>query len=138
MRNYQSIYKDKSNQIAQLQPLSCNVLNDTLVTATHDGLFRQKPQSLEKIPLAEIKFPNTPVPLNSPLYIERPPVEELAIKEIHKPGCVIRIKAPKKMGKSSLLYRIIAYTQGRDYKTVCIDFQEADNIILALHNVGRG
>ena len=76
-----------------------------------------------------IKFPNGSVPLNSPLYIKRPPIEELIIKEIHKPGCVIRIKAPKKMGKSSLMYRIIAHTQNFNYKTVYIDFQEADNII---------
>lgn len=76
-----------------------------------------------------IKFPNGPVPLNSPLYIKRPPVEELVLKEVHKPGCVIRIKAPKKMGKSSLLQRIIAYTQTNNYQTVYIDFQEADNIV---------
>ncbi|MGB6300443.1 MAG: AAA-like domain-containing protein [Rivularia sp. (in: cyanobacteria)] len=76
-----------------------------------------------------IKFPNGPVPLNSPLYIKRPPVEELVLKEVHKPGCVIRIKAPKKMGKSSLLHRIIAHTQTYNYKTVYIDFQEADNIV---------
>ena len=76
-----------------------------------------------------IKFPNGSVPLNSPLYIKRPPIEELIIKEIHKPGCVIRIKAPKKMGKSSLMHRIIAHTQNFNYKNVYIDFQEADNII---------
>ncbi len=84
---------------------------------------------LKKIPDHLIKFPNGPLPLNSPLYIQRPPVEEFTAKEIHKPGCVIRIKAPKKMGKTSLLHRIIAHTKACEYKTVYIDFQETDNII---------
>ncbi len=82
-----------------------------------------------EVPINEIKFPSGSLPLNSPLYIKRPPVEENVITEIQKPGCVIRIKAPKGMGKKSLLNRIIAYTKIRNYQTVYLDFQEADNII---------
>lgn len=76
-----------------------------------------------------IKFPGGPIPLNSPLYINRPPVEELAYKEISQPGSVTRIRASKKMGKSSLLHRIITRAKTLDYKTVYIDFQEADETI---------
>ena len=35
------------------------------------------------------EFPSGPVPLNSPFYIERYPMEELAKKEIDKPGSVL-------------------------------------------------
>ncbi|MFB2977788.1 AAA-like domain-containing protein [Microseira sp. BLCC-F43] len=79
----------------------------------------------------EIEYPSSPVPLNSPLYINRPPIEELAYKEITKPGCVIRIKAPSKMGKSSLLSRILADATNKSYKVVSIDFQEADEAVFS-------
>ncbi|WP_311774912.1 AAA-like domain-containing protein, partial [Nostoc sp. 2RC] len=64
---------------------------------------------------SEIDYPSGPVPLDSPLYINRPALEELICKEILHPGCLIRIKAPKKMGKSSLLNRMIAYAKEQNY-----------------------
>ncbi|MCL1475679.1 AAA-like domain-containing protein [Argonema antarcticum] len=79
----------------------------------------------------QIKFPGSPLPLNSPLYINRPPIEELACAEISQPGCVIRIKAPKRMGKSSLLNRMIAHAKDLGYKAVSLDFQEADTAIFS-------
>jgi AAA-like domain len=79
----------------------------------------------------DIEFPGGTVPLKSKLYISRPPIEELACNKLNKPGCVIRVKAPKKMGKSSLLQRIIAYADEYNYNTVYLDFQEADSSILA-------
>lgn len=51
----------------------------------------------------DFSFPSAPVPSNSSLYIKRPPCEELAQREIAHAGCLLRIKAPSKMGKSSLL-----------------------------------
>jgi hypothetical protein len=71
-------------------------------------------------------FPTGTIPLNSPFYIERPPVEELAFQEIHRPGCLIRLRAPSKMGKSSLIARMMAHAQQHHYRTVLVDFQEAD------------
>lgn len=78
-----------------------------------------------------LEFPSGPVPLNSPFYIDRPPVEDLAYREIVKPGSVIRLKAPRLMGKSSLLLRILERAARADYRTVSLDFQEADAEILA-------
>ncbi|WP_309245607.1 AAA-like domain-containing protein [Desmonostoc muscorum] len=75
---------------------------------------------------SEIDYPSGPVSLDSPLYINRPPLEELICKEILHPGCLIRIKAPRKMGKSSLLNRMIAYAKEQDYQIIYLDFQEAD------------
>jgi hypothetical protein len=79
----------------------------------------------------EIDYPSGPVPLDSPLYINRPPLEELICQEILHPGCLIRVKAPKKMGKSSLLNRMIAYAKERDYQIVYLDFQEADQEVFS-------
>lgn len=78
-----------------------------------------------------LEFPSGPVPLNSPFYIERPPVEEQAYNAICKPGNVLRIRAPRSMGKSSLVSRIIAYAQGVGYQTINIDFQQADNSVFS-------
>lgn len=79
----------------------------------------------------EIEFPGSPVSLNSPFYINRPFLEELVYTEILQPGCFIRIKAPRKMGKSSLLNRIIARAKQQGYEAVKVDFQEADESVFA-------
>ncbi len=80
---------------------------------------------------SKIEFPSGPVPLGSPLYINRPPLEELVCNEILHPGCLIRIKAPRKTGKSSLLNRMIAYAKEQGYQIVYLDFQEADQDVFA-------
>jgi diguanylate cyclase (GGDEF)-like protein len=77
----------------------------------------------------KIEFPSAPLPPNSPLYINRPPIEELTYREVTQPGCVVRIRAPRLMGKSSLLNQIIARAKDFNYKTVDLDFQEADETI---------
>ncbi|BBD68722.1 hypothetical protein NIES4072_39550 [Nostoc commune NIES-4072] len=80
---------------------------------------------------SKIEFPSGPVPLGSPLYINRPPLEELVYNEILHPGCLIRIKAPRKTGKSSLLNRMITYAKEQSYQIAYLDFQEADEDIFA-------
>ncbi|MEM9541469.1 MAG: AAA-like domain-containing protein [Cyanobacteria bacterium P01_E01_bin.42] len=81
-------------------------------------------------PKPSLEYPNGPVPLNSPFYIPRPPLEEQAYDEIFKPGCVLRIKAPKEMGKSSLLNRVLARAEALGYYRVSINFQQIDAIDL--------
>lgn len=78
---------------------------------------------------SKAEFPSSPVPLGSPFYIHRSPVEETAFAEIHQPGCVIRIKAPRKMGKTSLLNRLIAHAEECSFRTVYLNFQEADESV---------
>ncbi|MGJ5676310.1 MAG: AAA-like domain-containing protein [Nostochopsis sp.] len=75
-------------------------------------------------------YPDGPVPLNSPLYIERPPIEKLAYQEITQPGCVIRIRSPKNMGKSSLVLRLLAFAQQQRYHTVKLDCHEIDSLCM--------
>ena len=81
-----------------------------------------------------VEFPSGPVPLDSPFYIQRPPIEELACAELLKPGSVTRIKAPRKMGKSSLLLRMLARATTEGYRTVTLDFQQVDETICASLN----
>ena len=81
--------------------------------------------------VAHLEFPGGPIPLDSPFYIDRSPAEARACAEISKPGSLIRIKAPRKMGKSSLMLRIIDAAVDRQYRTVTVDFQQADEAVFA-------
>src|SRR5207237_2944293 len=69
------------------------------------------------------------VPLNSPLYIERFPLEQVCYETILQPGALIRIKAPKQMGKTSLMARILQQARAQDLKTVTLSFQLADTTV---------
>ena len=66
------------------------------------------------------------VPLNSPFYIERPLIERLCDETILQPGALIRIKAPKQMGKTSLMIRILDEAIAQGFKTVTLSLQLAD------------
>lgn len=71
-------------------------------------------------------YPDGPVPLDSPLYVKRPPIEELVYQEVTQPGCVIRIRAPKQMGKTSLVLRLCAFAQKQGYHTVHLNCYQID------------
>ncbi|MBW4602673.1 MAG: AAA-like domain-containing protein [Calothrix sp. FI2-JRJ7] len=73
-----------------------------------------------------VRYPGSPLAFDSPFYINRPPVEKLINATLHQPGSLVRVKAPKRMGKSSLLNVVIAHAQTSGYKTVYLDFQEID------------
>ncbi|MBE9063656.1 AAA-like domain-containing protein, partial [cf. Phormidesmis sp. LEGE 11477] len=71
-------------------------------------------------------MPSGPVPLDSPLYIQRSPIEETTFREISYPGCLLRIKAARHMGKSSLLNRLLVYSQKQGYRSVKLNLNEVD------------
>lgn len=78
-------------------------------------------------PTMPLEYPSGPVPLNSTLYVERPSIEAQVYNAIHQPGTMIRLKAPHRMGKSSLLNRIMAYAKTQNFSTVVVDMNQADN-----------
>lgn len=80
--------------------------------------------------ISALELPETPVPLDSALYVQRLPIETLAFEEIVKPGALIRIKAPRQMGKTSLVMRILAQSQLRGYRTVRLNFLQAEESVL--------
>ncbi|PZV21620.1 MAG: serine/threonine protein kinase, partial [Snowella sp.] len=75
-------------------------------------------------------YPNGAVPLDSPFYLERKPVEAQIKQEIRKPGTLIRIKAPREMGKTSLLLRILEFAKTQSYHTVSLNLDQVDRVIL--------
>jgi len=75
------------------------------------------------LPLEE---PEGLVSLESPFYVERPPVESDCYQAIIKPAALIRIKAPRQMGKSSLMSRILDRATQQGYRKAELNFQSAD------------
>jgi hypothetical protein len=78
------------------------------------------------LPVAEPELPSGQVRLASAFYVERVPYEALCYKEILHPGALIRIKAPRQMGKTSLMARILYHAKEQGYRTVPLSFQHAD------------
>lgn len=78
----------------------------------------------------EPEFPEGQVPLNSDFYVERLPIESECHKAILQSGALIRIKAPRRMGKSSLMMRILDQAAQQGYHTVSLSLQLADNSLL--------
>jgi transcriptional regulator with XRE-family HTH domain len=83
----------------------------------------------QKFPLREtvLEYPEGSVALDSPFYVERPPKEKQCYEEISKHGSLIRIKAPKQMGKSSLLLRILHTANKQGHVTVTLKFKLAES-----------
>ncbi|MEM7593408.1 MAG: AAA-like domain-containing protein [Cyanobacteria bacterium P01_A01_bin.83] len=99
------------------------------------SILRQQISKVESKPsaggtISALELPNTPVPLDSVLYVFRPPTESQAFEEIVKPGALIRIKAPRHMGKTSFVMRISAHAQSRSYRTVRLNFLQAEDEVL--------
>ena len=76
-----------------------------------------------------LEEPEGQVGLDSPFYVGRPPVEADCYEAIVKPGALIRIKAPRQMGKSSLMSRILHYGSNQKHKAVTLYLQEANKEI---------
>lgn len=77
--------------------------------------------------------PNVPegqMPLNSVFYIDRPILESLCYQAIGQAGALLNIRAPKQMGKTSLMTRILAYAKTQGYHTVSLSLQLPDSKIL--------
>lgn len=83
-------------------------------------------QSLENPPKTWLKNQQS---LNSPCYVDRPPIESLCYETILQPGALIRIKAPKRMGKTSLMATILHQARANKLKTVGLSLQLADTTV---------
>ncbi|MBD1835621.1 AAA-like domain-containing protein [Cyanobacteria bacterium FACHB-472] len=81
------------------------------------------------LPVAEPELPSGQVRLASAFYVERVPYEAQCYKEILQPGALIRIKAPRQMGKTSLMARILYQAKEQGYRTVPLSFQHADTAV---------
>ena len=116
---------------------NCRALLESYV-ARHPqsiGKSAQQPIKQESPVLPESatapQYPSGSVPLNSPFYLERSPIEAQVYEEITKPGALVRIKAPREMGKTSLLLRLLNYGNRQKYQTVSLNLEQIDQDILS-------
>lgn len=75
-------------------------------------------------------YPSGSIPLDSPFYLRRLPIEEQVYREIGKPGALIRIKAPREMGKTSLLLRILDWANRNGDRPISLNLEQVDQAIL--------
>ncbi|MEO1125673.1 MAG: AAA-like domain-containing protein [Cyanobacteria bacterium J06639_16] len=95
------------------------------------------------LPVAEPELKREPggaVPLTSGLYVDRystetgkatTTIEADCFEEIMQPGALIRIKAPRQMGKTSLMARILNHAQSQGYQAISVSMQRADREMFA-------
>lgn len=97
---------------------------------TTGGASTPKPGTLSvdgpPVPVAEPELPEGQVEVASAFYIERPPIENRCRETLLQPGSLIRIKAPRQMGKTSLMARLLYRGHQEGYATVPLSFQLAD------------
>ncbi|GFZ90852.1 hypothetical protein CYANOKiyG1_01160 [Okeania sp. KiyG1] len=68
-------------------------------------------------------------------YVERPLIEQKVYKSLLFTDCILRIKAPKKMGKTILIDWVLEELEAKEkYRAVSISFWEADNSHLSEFN----
>lgn len=83
--------------------------------------------ALQLAPDLEPEFPEGQVKLGSRFYINRPPIEARCYQTVLQPGALLRIRAPRQMGKTSLLARILDYAQQQGAQTVALNLQLVDS-----------
>jgi AAA-like domain len=84
---------------------------------------------LSQLRVELLQFPNDALSLDSPCYIKHFLIEDQIYKELQQPGGIIRVKAPQHFGKTSLLHRLSVFASEQKYKSVYLNFQEADETI---------
>lgn len=110
--NYEFAYK-----------LGCNLIGIAGIPEQHTPRFIARNSS--QIP------PENPAEAATIVYIERQNIEEKCYQVILQPGALIRIKAAQKMGKTSLLEKLLGYSTEQGYQTAKLDLKQADVNILA-------
>ncbi len=85
------------------------------------------PPARLRVGYPSLEYPNGRVPLESYFYMSRNNIELYCSQAILKSGALIRIQAPKLMGKTSLMSRIFAEAKKKvEIRTVEVNLAEAD------------
>jgi hypothetical protein len=67
------------------------------------------------------------LPVDSPFYVYRPPIENICYESLLKPGALVRIRAPRQMGKTSLTARTLTQLrEQQQFLTTITSLQLAD------------
>ena len=124
----------------ELWPLLSDLFNHKITKKTFRAILEQRPLKSQERRLSAgpsnlarenlLESPDGPVPLESPFYIQRTPIEELTYTAISTPGSLIRLKSPKRMGKTSLMVRALDRARMLGYRTISLNLQQVDRATL--------
>ncbi|ACK69619.1 TIR protein [Gloeothece citriformis PCC 7424] len=122
---------DTDTPIILAKVLSLLANNETPATVEPETTLTYAVETYDKPPLpaAELELPEGMIRLASPFYVQPKSCKSKCDQEIEKPGALIRIKAPRQMGKTSLLARISYYGKQQGYQTVSLDFSQFEENI---------
>ncbi len=112
------------------QPLPLTTLHDKMGLLEVGDPTAMRPPQPSAQPLRKqsgntqpLELPEGTMDIESQFYIERPPWDDIAFDAIQKRGVTITIKAPRQMGKSSLLVRTVNTAVSEGKQVVFLDFQ---------------
>ncbi len=114
-RSYEDAYK-----------FGCNAIDLKSIPESSTPVLKSRNNQGEEtltMPAIALENPEGQVPLESPFYIKRSPVENDCYEEVLRDGALIRIKAPRQMGKSSLMSRVLDYGSKQGYESVYLNLQ---------------
>jgi serine/threonine-protein kinase len=111
--DYRQRYRDATEALQALEQLLKPEHSDTTIL-------------MQPVSRPTFDQPEGQVSLESAFYVERPPIEADCYEAIVKPGALIRVKAPRQMGKTSLMSRILYHAAQHGYQTASLNFQSAD------------
>ncbi|MBE9034785.1 AAA-like domain-containing protein [aff. Roholtiella sp. LEGE 12411] len=121
--DYAILNESNKTETSKALSLSLNIRNQNFVPYLPvNSVINEQHEQFEQL----WAYPDGPISLDSPLYIERPAIEEPVYREVMQPGCVIRIRAPRGMGKSSLVLRLLAFAETQGYRTVNLNCNQID------------
>jgi hypothetical protein len=91
----------------------------------------KEPAADNTFAIPKLEYPDGLVSLNSPFYIQYADIESLCYETLVQPASLIRIKAPKLMGKTSLLIRIRYHAENQNYRVFYLDFGSVEKAVLS-------
>jgi serine/threonine protein kinase len=136
-RIQQRIWKSPADEAALIQEILAVVDSSpesqvSREEPTTSGVLPTVPPAYPKrdtppLPVAEPELPEGQMSLASSFYVERSPIESRCYETILQPGSLIRIKAPRQMGKTSLMARTLHHAAQQNCRSVSLSLQLADS-----------
>lgn len=81
------------------------------------------------LPNAPLELPEGQVRMDSPFYVERD-VDAKCFEEILKSGALIRIKAPRQYGKTSILSRLLRHAANNNHHVITISLHFLEQSVI--------
>ena len=113
-----------------LEPVRKKSIRAILERHYRDWLIHEHPSVSPQSDASSLEFPDGPVSLTSNYYVARPPIESRCYEMVTQPGALIRIRAPRQMGKTSLLNRIVRQSEDLGYNAITLHLHLVDTEIL--------